>query len=91
MTWQPTFETLVRANAPLLPASKILDADIPLRDLGIDSMGTVQLLVEVETEFGVAFPDELLTPETFETPASLWRALESICRGSTDHAGASGW
>jgi acyl carrier protein len=52
-----------------------------LRDLGLDSMGAVNLLLDLEQTFQVVFPDELLTEETFRSAASLSRALASLQTG----------
>lgn len=49
--------------------------DSRLRDLGLDSMQSIQLLFALEDEYGVSLPDELLTEDTFETAGSLWRAV----------------
>lgn len=49
-----------------------------LRDLGLDSMRAIELLFAVEDAFGVLIPDEKLTDATFETPGSLWAAIEEL-------------
>jgi acyl carrier protein len=49
--------------------------DAKLRDLGLDSMQSIQLLFAIEDEYGVTLPDELLNDATFETAGSLWRAV----------------
>jgi acyl carrier protein len=46
-----------------------------LYDLGLDSTGALNLLLELEEAFGVSFPEALLTDSTFETPAALRSAL----------------
>lgn len=51
--------------------------DADLREAGLDSMGIVALLVSLEDEFGIDFPDELIAPATF---ASV-RNLHQIVRG----------
>ncbi|AHH99585.1 hypothetical protein GCM10010174_18390 [Kutzneria viridogrisea] len=49
-----------------------------LRDLGLDSMQSIQLLFAVEDAYHVSLPDELLTDDTFATVGSLWAAIESV-------------
>jgi acyl carrier protein len=73
--WDERFEAVVRANAPFLPPDEPLEPAHSLFDLGLDSMGTVALLLELEEAFEVTFPDEALTPEVFATPGSLWGAI----------------
>ncbi len=76
--WPPTFERVMRANLRLLPDDQELEPRVPLTDLGHDSMGTIQLLLELEEAMGVTFPDETLTPETFATAEALWTVLSSL-------------
>jgi acyl carrier protein len=49
-----------------------------LAQIGVDSLLLVELLITVEESFEVEFPDDLLVPETFETPASLWNVVTSL-------------
>lgn len=39
----------------------------PLSELGLDSMSAVNLVLDLESAFSILFPDEVLTPERFET------------------------
>ena len=66
--------------APYLPVlgDRPLTPDSKLRDLGLDSMRSVDLLFEIEDVFDVTLPDEDLTGETFETAGSLWRAVSAV-------------
>ncbi|MCP2258142.1 acyl carrier protein [Streptoalloteichus tenebrarius] len=79
--WAPEFEALLRPHLPALAADQELPGDTRLADLGLDSLSTVNLLIELENGFGVSFPDELLTAETFETADTLWRTVSAL---STD-------
>ncbi|MFD5478825.1 phosphopantetheine-binding protein [Streptomyces hawaiiensis] len=76
--WPDTFESLLRAYLPLLPTESPLAEDASLAQLGLDSLGTVGMLVELEETFEVTIPDESLTPETFATPIVLWRTVDSL-------------
>lgn len=82
--WLSEYEGMLRPYLPLLGASQRLSPDDRLADLGLDSMGTVGLLVEAEDFFGVAFPDELLSATTFATPAALREAIESLKEPHSD-------
>src|SRR5262249_27479910 len=65
---------LVRfANAQLLAGkSFVIETDTPVLDMGIlDSLVMVTLLTHIHTRFGVALPDEAVTPENFETFGKL--------------------
>jgi acyl carrier protein len=76
--WDERFESVVRANVPVLGAAQPLEPGDSLYDLGLDSMGTIQLLLELEDTFGVTFPDEVLKPETFATPGALWQVVHQL-------------
>ena len=49
--------------------------DVRLEELGLDSMGAINVLLDIEDTFDVSFPDELLTEETFRTASSLRDAI----------------
>jgi len=71
------FEMTVRGFLPYLSADEALDRDVELRDLGLDSLATVELLAALEDRFQVRFRDEALSLDTFRTPAVLWEALSA--------------
>lgn len=73
--WPEEFEKLLRNYLPLLRDDTPLAPAMSMADLGLDSMSTVGLLVDVEEAFGVQFPDDALVPETFSTPESLWSVV----------------
>ena len=52
--------------------------DKPLDELGLDSMGAVNLLLDLEDSFDISFPGSLLTEETFRTAANLYQAVHSL-------------
>jgi acyl carrier protein len=60
-------------SAPLQPSHQLVD-------LGLDSLNTVALLVEIEEVFGVAIPDDLITADIFDTVESLWAVLSTLMR-----------
>jgi acyl carrier protein len=53
-------------------------AEASLRDLGLDSMSAIDLVLSIEDELGIVFPDELLVTETFETALALQAAVASV-------------
>ena len=76
-TMSPRFVTLVRAHLQYLPPGDALAPTASLRDLGLDSLQSVELLIAVEDLFNFALPDDALTAQTFATPGNLWNA---VCR-----------
>lgn len=71
------YERLMRSYCQLSSADDPLDADAPMAHLGIDSAQIVGLILELENLFGIEFPDEYFTPETFATPNTLWAVVKS--------------
>ncbi|MCB8978814.1 MAG: acyl carrier protein [Ardenticatenaceae bacterium] len=52
--------------------------DKPLDELGLDSMGAVNLLLDLEDSFEISFPGSLLSEDTFKTAANLHKAVASL-------------
>jgi len=48
-----------------------LTADSDLKQVGIDSFSTVEIILFIERKFGVAIPDEKLIPDNFKTLNAL--------------------
>ncbi|WOX17120.1 phosphopantetheine-binding protein [Streptomyces sp. N50] len=78
--WSKTFETTLRNHLPLLAPEAEIEPEVALADLGLDSLGTVGLLVELEETFNVVIPDESLSTETFATPKSLWDVIDQLVK-----------
>ena len=73
-----SLEKILRAQARFLAADADITPDMSLASLGIDSLGLIELVFEIEGEFDLEIPPEQITPETFATPASIWRLLHQI-------------
>ncbi|MFC0435297.1 acyl carrier protein [Kutzneria buriramensis] len=78
--WDARFEEVLRPYLPFLPADEPLTPESSLRDLGLDSLGTVELLGALEHEFGVRFVDDALSLETFANAGVLWAALDNLLK-----------
>lgn len=79
-TWvaDEEFEILLRDFLPLLEPTQNLDADLRLADWGLDSLATVQVMLEIEDRYSISFPDEEVSADTFLTPQSLWNAISRL-------------
>ena len=92
-SWSAQFEALLRPYLRELSDDQPLLAGKPLADLGLDSLSTVSLLIGLEQNLCVVFPDEKLTAETFETAGVLWSVvveLLSATGGETSYESATG-
>jgi acyl carrier protein len=57
-----------------------LSEDDSLFDLGLDSFGSVQLMLALEERFNVEFPDDLLNRKSFSTIRSISEAVSTLIR-----------
>ncbi len=64
----------------ILAPSIQFDGSTHLSPLGVDSMSYVRMLLQVERQHGVTFPDEEMTPENLATVDSLAAALFRIAQ-----------
>jgi acyl carrier protein len=71
-------ESRLRAQLPFVDAGAALGPDTDLRDLGLDSMVAIDLLLDLEESFGITFPDEAIRADTFRTPRSLERRIRAL-------------
>ncbi len=76
--WDNRFEELLRRHLPFLSPGEQLGENVRLRELGLDSLATVELLSALENTYQVRFENDTLTLETFETAGILWQTLSAI-------------
>ncbi|WP_214324768.1 phosphopantetheine-binding protein [Nonomuraea sediminis] len=71
------YRLLLLRHLPGVTAEQLLmDARLP--DLGLDSLSTIQVLLEIEDEFMISIPDELMTLDTFSTVGSLYSVIREL-------------
>jgi len=59
-----------------------LDAATDLKQAGIDSFSTVEIILFIERKFGVSIPDEKLVPENFKTLQALAATVLELMTGA---------
>jgi acyl carrier protein len=64
-------------NLVPVPIDGLSDQD-NLFDIGMTSFGSVQLMMAIEEEFDIEFPNSLLTRKTFATLGGLIAAVEQL-------------
>jgi acyl carrier protein len=72
-----SFQDILQSHLPYAADRGLVPAD-DLFALGLDSMGVVQLLADLEERYDLELPDELLTEETFATVGSLWATVADL-------------
>ncbi|MFP3989453.1 acyl carrier protein [Streptomyces sp. E11-3] len=75
--WDQNFEFLLRGQLPFPDADVEFEEDTDLRDLGLDSLGVVELLEELEKVYGVECVNVLLGAENFTTVGYLWQTVRA--------------
>jgi acyl carrier protein len=76
--WNEQFEVLLRQHLPFLPADEELLPNLDLRAFGLDSLGVIDLLVALESAYCIRVTDDILSMDTFTTPAVLWDAMSGL-------------
>jgi acyl carrier protein len=71
------FTQVIEPFLPLLGGT-VLTEDSRLRDFGLDSIKSIDLLMALEDRYGFEFPADKLTDSTFETAGSLWAVIDSV-------------
>jgi acyl carrier protein len=69
---------VLRPHLRLLEPGQPIPPDADLGQLGLDSMGAINLLLDLEQALGIKIPDSLLTAETFATVATLERTIRPL-------------
>jgi len=75
--WTASFEFVLREFVKLDPQAPVPE-HTPLVELGVDSLATVQLMLELERAIGVQLPDSKMVPETFASVRSLRSAFADV-------------
>lgn len=65
-------------NNHITETLKEISLEDNLRDLGLDSMASIDLILDLEDYYNVSFPDEFLTEELFKSTINLWEVLNSL-------------
>ena len=73
-TWEPDFAALL-ASVLSLDVQE-LTPQTSLHSAGLDSLSTIDLLLRLESVYGIELADDQLTESTFTTAAALWSVIE---------------
>jgi acyl carrier protein len=69
---------LVRRVMGNQPMAKPIGPDDDLRACGLSSLGLVNLMLSVETEFGLEVPEQEMTPANFRTIARIVELVDAL-------------
>ena len=73
-------ETLLQIGREylFLEDENALTLESDLAAMGLDSMNTIQMLLDIEAAFGVTIPDNMLTRENFTSLSTLSSVLHKL-------------
>ncbi|MGC8512513.1 MAG: acyl carrier protein [Acidimicrobiales bacterium] len=77
-TLSDVIREVIAQNARLVVAAEDIADDDDLHRLGLSSQGLVAVMLGLEDELGVQFPDEVLSKDTFSSIASIRDTLARI-------------
>ena len=75
---QDQIAQIVRPKLKFLSEDAILQPDASLGDLGLDSLASIDLLLDLESQLHVEIPDELLDENTFASISHLSATLAPL-------------
>ncbi|GLB25324.1 hypothetical protein LXJ15735_15650 [Lacrimispora xylanolytica] len=52
--------------------------DITMLDLGINSFRVIEMMIVLEGEFGINFPDSIITADLFHSPKTFYDGLMKV-------------
>jgi acyl carrier protein len=76
----PELEAVVRPHLKFLGAAEPLSPTQPLGESGLDSMASIDLLLDLERAFGITISDDDLTENSFATLEEIGK-LVAASRG----------
>lgn len=76
--WDGRFEALVKEYLPEGVVDGDLPPDLALIEAGMDSMAMIGLSMGLEAEYGLTFPEDSVTFDTFATPRTLWLKVRDL-------------
>ena len=68
----------ILAEQGRLPVADSIDVDADLFEAGMSSHASVNVMLAIEDEFDVEFPDSMLKRSVFESISSIAGALEEL-------------
>ena len=77
-TLQQRIAQIVRPNLKFLPDGEPIPSDASLGALGLDSLASINLLFDLESELEVTIPDDILDENTFASIGNLEAMLKDL-------------
>jgi len=82
LPFREKFEETLRRHLRFVAPDESIPHEVSLASIGLDSIGTINLLLDIEKTFSVTIPGAVLTPETFRTRATLENVVATLVERS---------
>lgn len=82
MVSEDVVRDILRQNEAMSPVVDTLGQDDDLFEKGLDSFGSVQLMLALEERFEVEFPDNLLNRRSFSTIRIICDTVSKLSMGA---------
>jgi len=73
-----SLQNVLRMHLPSVEGDAPVPMDVPLAELGLDSLRAVSLVLDLEDTFEIEFPDQMLNEATFHTGQALRDVLQTV-------------
>jgi len=70
-------EGVVRPHLRLLSVDDTLSPEQSLGEMGLDSMASIDLMLDLEEKFGIVIQDDLITENSFSNLEEIRKLLEA--------------
>lgn len=84
---EATIRKALETSTSLGPAAHDIPVDADLYRRGLSSHGSVNLMITIEDELGIEFPDELMQKSTFASIASIAAAVAETLNQAVSSSG----
>lgn len=75
-------EVLVSRSHGPAPDTRVIETCPDLRGLGLDSLGSVNLMLALEAEFDVFIPQDRMKPQNFRSVAAILSLISDISKAA---------
>lgn len=62
----------------ILSGDVVVDSGTLLQDAGMDSYSIVEIILFIERQYNVSIPNDLLSPENFESIGAIARTIKGV-------------
>ena len=79
---QDQIRDVLAAHGRMAVDPREVDSQADLYELGLTSTASVNVMLALEDEFGIEFPDEMLKKSTFASVHNIEQVMESLVKSS---------